>query len=60
MKNAEVTFRTSVFTDFCTLSGEDAPRNQELEHKLQSKTSRGKITKLGGSDPTFQAFTRPK
>jgi hypothetical protein len=60
VKNAEITFRTSVFTNFCTLGGEEALQNQELEQKLQSQTSRGKITKSGGSDPTFRASSRPK
>ncbi len=60
MKNAKITFRTSVFTSFCTPFGKDALRNQELEPKPRSKTSRGKITKSGGSDPTFRAFSRPK
>jgi hypothetical protein len=60
VKNAEITFCTAVFTDFCTPSGEDALRNQELEPKPWSKISRGKITKSGGSDPTFRAFSRPK
>jgi len=49
VKNAEITFRTSVFTSFCTPGGEEALRNQELERKPRSKTSRGKITKSARS-----------
>jgi len=60
VKNAKITFRTSIFTNFCTLSGKDALRNQEFDGKRRSKTGRGKIIKSGGSDPTFRAFTRPK
>jgi hypothetical protein len=60
VKNVKITLRTSVFTNFCTLAGEDALRNQELERKHRSKSSRGKITKSGGSAPTFRAFIRPK
>ena len=60
MKNAEITFRTSDFTNFCTSFTGDALRNQELERTPRNKTSRGKITESGGSDPTFRAFSRPK
>jgi hypothetical protein len=58
VKNAEITFCTSVFTNFCTPSGEQALRNQELEQTPRSKTSRGKITKSGGS--RFLGFQPPK
>jgi len=60
VKNAGITFCTFLFTDFCTPSEEDGMQNQELEPKLRSKINRGKITKSGGSDPTFRAFSRPK
>jgi hypothetical protein len=60
VKNAKITFRTSIFTNFCTLSGKDALRNQEFDGKRRSKTGRGKIIKSGGSDPHFPGFHSPK
>jgi hypothetical protein len=60
VKNVGITFRTFVFTDFCTPVRGHVPGNQELEAKPRSKSGRGKITKSGGSDPTLRASSRPK
>jgi len=60
VKHARFTFCTFVFTTFCTSDGRHALQNQELKPTPQEKSSRGKITKSGGSDPTFRAFSRPK
>ena len=59
MKNVNMTLFTSFFTRIFTLW-----LRLLLEHKAmpetKPKSSRGKTTKTGGSDPTFSAFSRPK
>jgi len=60
VKAARITFRTSFFTTFCTSPKAKVSCQQGLGSEPQEKSSRGKITKSGGSDPVFWAPNRPK
>jgi hypothetical protein len=59
VKNVRISLFNLVFTQVFTLS----PRKVLNERNIRSrnfKSSGGKTTETGGSDPTFSAFSRPK
>ena len=59
VKNVRISLFNLVFTKVFTLSPSKVLREKNIRSR-NFKSSGGKTTKTGGSDPTFSAFSRPK
>jgi hypothetical protein len=60
VKKVKTMLCTFVFSRFCTLWETYSSEGKGDKRKHQEKSSLGKNTKSGGSDPTFSASRRPK